>query len=545
MLGHDAVAQALVDHGVDTVFGVLGDGNLFIGENLQRQHDVTLVGATHEANAVCMAEGWAKATGRLGVATVTHGPGLTNTITALVEGVKNETPMLLVAGDTPVENEQHLQNLDQHALVVATGAGFQPVRNVETIAEDVSTAVRRAHAERRPIVVNVPLNIEWDEVDYEPRPALNSPPVRLAPAPDQLESALGIIASSARPVILAGRGAVVSGAREVLIELGDALGAPLATSLLGTGFFSDQPFNLGIHGTLSHEIAGETLAMADCLIVFGASLNFFTTDYQSLLAGKRVVHVNLDPSHIDRHATVASGVVGDATVVAEAMIALLKEAEHQPSSFRTADLEKKLQEFDLSDSYEDKSYDGAVDPRTLTRQLDAGLPQDRQVVVDAGRFMLDALTMSVPNPRDLVTSHGFGAIGLGMSTAIGAAVAHPTRPTVLCIGDGGYMMGGLTELSTAVHLGLDLIVIVYNDGSYGAEHIQLVTKGMDPAASLHEWPDFCAVAESMGCDTAKIASLDDIDAALEVVKNRQPGRPVLIEASTDPDVVSAIYGHHR
>ena len=545
MLGHDAVAQALVDHGVDTVFGVLGDGNLFIGENLQRQHEVNLVGATHEANAVCMAEGWAKATGRLGVATVTHGPGLTNTITALVEGVKNETPMLLVAGDTPVENEQHLQNLDQHALVVATGAGFQPVRNVETIAEDVSTAVRRAHAERRPIVVNVPLNIEWDEVDYEPRQALNSPPVRLAPDPDQLESALGIIASSSRPVILAGRGAVMSGAREVLIELGDALGAPLATSLLGTGFFSDQPFNLGIHGTLSHEVAGETLAMADCLIVFGASLNFFTTDYQSLLAGKRVVHVNLDPTHIDRHATVAAGVVGDATVVAEAMIALLKEAEHQPSSFRTADLEKKLHEFDLSDSYEDKSYDGAVDPRTLTRQLDAGLPQDRQVVVDAGRFMLDALTMSVPNPRDLVTSHGFGAIGLGMSTAIGAAVANPTRPTVLCIGDGGYMMGGLTELSTAVHLGLDLIVVVYNDGSYGAEHIQLVTKGMDPAASLHEWPDFCAVAESMGCDTVKISSLDDIDAALEVVKNRQPGRPVLIEASTDPDVVSAIYGHHR
>tara|TARA_B100001250_G_scaffold402334_2_gene415332 strand:- start:16193 stop:17830 length:1638 start_codon:yes stop_codon:yes gene_type:complete len=545
MLGHDAVAQALVDHGVDTVFGVLGDGNLFIGENLQREHDVTLIGATHEANAVCMAEGWAKATGRLGVATVTHGPGLTNTITALVEGVKNETPMLLVAGDTPIENEQHLQNLDQHALVVATGAGFQPVRNVETIAEDVSSAVRRAHAERRPIVLNVPLNIEWDEVEYQPRPALNPPPVRLAPDPDQLESALGIIASSTRPIILAGRGAVASGAREALIELGDALGAPLATSLLGTGFFRDEPFNLGIHGTLSHEIAGETLAMADCLVVFGASLNFFTTDYQSLLAGKRVVHVNLDPTHIDRHATVDAGVVGDARVVAEAMIELLAEAEHQPSSFRTADLEKKLREFDPTNSYEDKSYDGAVDPRTLTRQLDAGLPQDRQVVVDAGRFMLDALTMSVPKPRDLVTSHGFGAIGLGMSTAIGAAVADPTRPTVLCIGDGGYMMGGLTELSTAVHLGLDLVVIVYNDGSYGAEHIQLVAKGMDPTASLHDWPDFCAVAASMGCDTAKITSLEDVDAALEIVKNRQSGRPVLIEASTDPDVVSTIYGHHR
>ena len=159
--------------------------------------------------------------------------------------------------------------------------------------------------------------------------------------------------------------------------------------------------------------------------------------------------------------------------------------------------------------------------------------------------MLDALTISVPKPENLVTSHGFGAIGLGMSTAIGAAVARPTAPTIVCIGDGGYMMGGLTELSTAVHLGLDLIVIVYNDGSYGAEHIQLVSKGMDPTASLHEWPDFCAVAESMGCQTMRIESLDDIDAAIDVVKNRTPGRPVLIEARTDPDVVSTIYGHHR
>ncbi len=545
MLGHDAVAQALVDHGVDTVFAVLGDGNLFIGENLQRQHGTNLIGATHEANAVCMAEGWAKASGKLGVASVTHGPGLTNTITALVEGVKNETPMLVVAGDTPVENEQHLQNLDQHALVTASGAGFQPVRNAETIAEDVSTAIRRAHSERRPIVLNVPLNIEWDEVEYVSRPPLNPSPVRLAPDPDQLDTALGIIASSTRPLILAGRGAVKSGAKDALLRLGETLGAPLATSLLGTGYFEGEPFNLGIHGTLSHEVAGETLAIADCVIAFGASLNFFTTDYQTLLAGKRVVHVDIDARHIDRHVTVDAGVVGDAAVVASAMNDLLNEAEHKASSFRTNELKSRLEAFDPAQAFEDKSYQGAVDPRTLTRRLEAGLPKERQVVVDAGRFMLDALTMSVPKPENLVTSHGFGAIGLGMSTAIGAAVARPTLPTIVCIGDGGYMMGGLTELSTAVHLGLDLIVIVYNDGSYGAEHIQLVTKGMDPTASLHEWPDFCAVAESMGCQTMRIESLDDIDAAIDVVKNRTSGRPVLIEARTDPDVVSTIYGHHR
>ena len=159
--------------------------------------------------------------------------------------------------------------------------------------------------------------------------------------------------------------------------------------------------------------------------------------------------------------------------------------------------------------------------------------------------MLDALTLSVPHPLDLVTSHGFGAIGLGMSTAIGAAVGRPDLPTVLCIGDGGYMMGGMTELSTAVHLGLDLIVMVYNDGSYGAEHIQLVAKNMDPSASRHEWPDLCAVAEAMGCQTAKINCLGDIGEAMQIVKNRQPGIPVLIEAAIDPDVVSTIYEHKR
>lgn len=541
MLGHDAVAQALVDNGVDTVFAVLGDGNLFIGENLSRQHGVKLVSATHEANAVLMAQGWAKATGRMGVATVTHGPGLTNTITALVEGTKNGTPILVVAGDTPVENEQHLQNLDQHALVAATGAGFQPVRNAETIAEDVATAARRAHFEHRPIVLNVPLNIEWDDVEYQPHPTFTPPPLRLAPDPDQLDAALGLAASALRPVILAGRGAVISDAREALVRLGDVLGAPLSASLLATGFFRGEPFDLGIHGTLTHPVAAEALAAADCLIVFGAGLNYFTTANQTMLTDKHVIHVDVDPAHIDRFVTVDAGVVGDAKVVAEAMTEMLLDAEHTPSGFRTSDLENKLREFDPIAAFDDKSYDGAVDPRTLTRHLDAGLPQHRQVVIDGGRFMFDALTLSVPEPQDFVISHAFGSIGLGTGTAIGAAVARPDRPTVFCVGDGGLMMGGLTELSTAVQLGLDLVVVVYNDNCYGAEHIQLVAKGLDPVASRHDWPDFCSVATSMGFDTAKIMSLDDVDAAMNVVENRTAGTPVLIEALIDPDVVSTIY----
>ena len=164
-------------------------------------------------------------------------------------------------------------------------------------------------------------------------------------------------------------------------------------------------------------------------------------------------------------------------------------------------------------------------------------------MVDAGRFMLNALTLTVPEPEALITSHGFGAIGLGMGNAIGAAVGRPGRPTVLAVGDGGFMMGGLTEFHTAVEHNLDLIVLLYNDGSYGAEHIQLYRKDMDTKASLHHWPDFPAVMTSLGAKAVVVEKAADLDAAAEAVERRRPGQPVLIEAKLDPDMVSAITDH--
>ncbi len=542
MLGHDAVAQALVDEGVDTVFGVLGDGNLFIGENLMREHEVNFVPATHEANAVCMAEGWSKATGRIGVATCTHGPGLTNTITALVEGVKNRTPMILLTGDTPQEMRHHLQRIDQHALVASTGAGFEPVNAPETLAEAAARAFRRALAERRPIVLNMPLSMEWLEVDYVPAGRVEAPHLALGPDPAALDVALGIIASSARPLVLGGRGAAKAGARDALVELAARLGAPLTTSLLGSGMFAGEPHDIGIHGTLSHSLAGEVIASSDCLIAFGASLNQFTSDEGLLLKDKRIVQVDLDPATIGHFQPSDAAVIGDARVVAETMVEMLDAIEHVPSGFASDELAERLRAFDRSQDHDDLSTDTALDIRTATIEIDAMIPTDRTLVIDAGRFMLHALTLSVPDPSSIVTSHGFGAIGLGMSTAIGAAIARPDRPTVLAIGDGGFMMGGMIELSTAVHHGLDLVVLLYNDGSYGAEHIQLWRKDMDPAASLHEWPDLVEVAAAMGCQATRVSNRGELTALGDTIKNRDTSRPLLVEITIDPDVFSKIMG---
>lgn len=536
MIGHDAIAKAVVEQGIDTAFGVVGDANVFIVDSMVRRHGVRYVAAAHESSAVQMALGYARVTGGLGVATVTHGPGLTNAITPLVEGVRSNTPMVLLCGDTAVAARHHLQKIGQRELVLATGAGFEPVRNGETIALDVAQAVRRAYAERRPIVLNIPYDLEF--VDVAPLPAPRVEPLALAVAPDPvaLDRAVGIIASASRPLVLAGRGAVLSGARDALVRLAARLGAPVATTLMGRGLFAGDPFDLGIFGTLSTEVASEAIASADCIVAFGAGLNSMTTYDDSLLAGKRVVQCDVDPARIGLLSRVDAGVVGDAGRVADTIVAWLDDAEHKPSGFRSPELEARLRDFDPAALFVDRSTATSVDPRTLTLRLDALLPAGRTVVVDGGRYMLNALRVPARDPMSFVTSTSFGSIGLGLGHAIGAATAKPDQPTVLLCGDGGFMMGCLVELNTAIQLGLDLTIVVYNDGSYGAEHIQFHTKNMDPGLSLHRWPSLAAVATSMGATGVTVHNLGELDAAAAAVRERTG--VVLIDVTLDPQVIS-------
>jgi len=542
MQGHEAIAKALAEQGVDTAFGVVGDGNVFIVDSMVRNHGLRYLAAAHESSAVQMACGYARVTGDLGVATVTHGPGLTNALTPLVEATRSNTPLLLVCGDTAVADRQHLQKIGQRELVHACGAAFVPIRNASTIAADVAEAVRLARVERRAVVLDITYEIEWVDVEPESLPRYEVPALSVAPDPVALDVAVGIIATATRPVVLAGRGAVLSGARESLLRLAERLGAPVATTLMGNGLFRGDPFDLGIFGTLSTTVASEAIASADCVIAFGAGLNYMTTYSDALLAGKRVVQCDIDPRRIGMLTRVDAGVVGDAGRIADTIVAWLDEAEHKPSGFRSPELEAKLRDYDPAQEFVDRSTDSAVDPRTFTIRLEEMLPADRTVVVDGGRYMLNALRIKPADPMSFVTTTSFGSIGLGLGNAIGAAVANQPRPTVLLAGDGGFMMGGLVELNTAIQSGLDIIIVIYNDGSYGAEHIQFHTKSMDPALSLHRWPSFAAVAESMGATGVTVRNLGDLDAAAEAIRNRKG--VVLIDVTLDPQMISETTAPH-
>ncbi|MDQ0419722.1 thiamine pyrophosphate-dependent acetolactate synthase large subunit-like protein [Peteryoungia aggregata LMG 23059] len=526
------IARAVWDHQAETVFGLMGDANLFMIDHYVRECGGRFVPAAHEGSAVLMALAYAHVQDRVGVASITHGPALTNCVTALTEGARGGIPLVLLAGDTPVLHPRHLQSIDQREVVKATGAGFEQMRAPETATQDVARAFYRARAERRPIVLNMPADFMWHRQPYEAfRHAVFDAPA-LVPEGDALDTAIGMIASAKRPLILAGAGACR--ARDQIIRLADRLEAPLATTLKAKGLFSGHPFNMEIFGTLSTPAAYGVMAKADCIICFGSGLHDFTTDRGTLLRGKRLVQVEVDPRKIGHNLHPDVALVADAGLTADNMVYWLDQAEIPPSGF-THELDITALTAHPSGDRE-KAKPGSVNYVWALEALEQSLPDKRVLVTDGGRFMTEVwCRISAPDPGSFLVTANFGSIGLGLQEAIGAGIAAPDRPVVLFTGDGGFMMGGINEFNTAVRLGLDLIVILCNDSAYGAEHIQFVDRKMDPGLTTFEWPSFAAVANALGGRGIVVTSADELDLAIEAIADRKV--PLLIELRLDPNDV--------
>src|SRR5258708_182639 len=288
----------------------------------------------NEAGAVLAANGFAAATGGLGVATVTHGPGLTNTVTALVEGVRSRTPVLLIAGDTPAAERQNLQGIAQREVVAATGAAFEQLSAPNSYSEDLNRAVRTALLQRRPVVLNVPVEFQWATVDeHTGLPAALPSRQAVAADPAALDKAVGLIASAQRPIVLAGRGAGSPDDRATMLQFDKQIGAAVATTLRDKDLCRGAPANLGIFGTLSSEATLAAIQRCDCIVAIGASLNRYTTVDGSLLADKKVVHIDIDASALSHGYHVDQPVLGDGKTVVEQMIAMLDEGEIPTSRF--------------------------------------------------------------------------------------------------------------------------------------------------------------------------------------------------------------------
>lgn len=534
----EVVGKALVDLGAEHVFGLVGSGN-FAVTNAMCAAGARFIAARHECAAVCMADGYARVSGRVGIATVHQGPGLTNAATGLAEAAKARTPLLMLAADTSGAAVRSNFRIDQAALARAVEAVPERLHTPESALADVARAHRHATIERRTVVLMLPLDVQAAAAPGDVALPPGGPRLR-RPAPGEAAVAevVDLLARSERPAIIAGRGAVLSGAREPLEQLGDQVGAVLATSANGNGIFAGNAYAIGIAGGFASPLAARLLTEADLLLAFGASLNMWTTRHGTLVGrDTRLVHVDVDSDAIGAHRPVDVGVQADVAETARALAVELERRGHRGEGFRTGDLEDRIAAGGwCNHPYDDGGTHDTIDPRTLTIALEQLLPRERTVAIDSGHFMgWPAMYLSVPDAESFVFNQSFQSVGLGLGTAIGAAVARPDRITVAALGDGGAFMA-LGEFETAARLALPLLIVVYNDAAYGAEVHHFSLRG-DPVG-IAQFPasDFAALGRAAGAEGITVRRLDDLAPVADWLED--PSGPLVLDAKVTPTVVA-------
>ena len=509
MLVSDAIAATLTGLGVDTVFGVVGSGNFHV-TNALIGYGARYVAARHECGAASMADGWARQTGRPGVVSVHQGPGLTNALTAITEAAKSRTPLLVLAAD--VSSAAVRSNFRIGVAAIATAVGAVPARlhSPGLAVDDTIRAYLTAAGERRTVILALPLDVQAGECTW-PGARPSQPAPAPEPEPRQVAALARALSQAAAPVFIAGRGARTARARADLEPLADYCGALLATSAAAKGLFRGSPWDLDVSGSFASPLTAELIRGADLIVGWGCSLNMWTLRHGSLIGAETLVaQVDDDQSAIGAHRKVGLGVVGDVARTARAVLAVLPPAA--AAGYRSAGLASRIaSEVRWRDvPYADEYADGRIDPRTLTIALDDLLPAERTVAVDSGNFMgYPSMYLSVPDADGFCFTQAFQSVGLGLASAIGSAVARPDRLTVAALGDGGALMG-ISELETAVRLGLPLLIVIYDDEAYGAEVHHFGPDG-HPLDTVRFPPaDLAAIGRGFGCAGVTVRSTADL-----------------------------------
>jgi thiamine pyrophosphate-dependent acetolactate synthase large subunit-like protein len=330
-------------------------------------------------------------------------------------------------------------------------------------------------------------------------------------------------------VFVAGRGGRT--ARRELERLAELTGALLATSAVAKGLFRGSPWDLDVSGGFASPLTAELIRGADVIVGWGCALNMWTMRQGTLIGpDAKVVQVDLDPDALGAHRPVHLGVVGDVALTARAVADLLGDGR-DGVGYRSAALAGRIAgENRWRDvPYADEGGDGRIDPRTLTIALDDLLPAERVVSIDSGNFMgYPAMFLDVPDEFGFCFTQGFQSIGLGLATAIGAAVAQPDRLPVAALGDGGALMG-IAELETVVRLGLPMVIVVYDDEGYGAEVHHFGPDGHSLDTVTFPPADIAAIARGFGCEAVTVRDRADLAAVAGWVKGPRD-RPLLVHA---------------
>lgn len=534
MNGSDILVECLLEQGTDTVFGYPGGAVLNIYDALYKYSDrIQHVLTAHEQGASHAADGYARATGRVGVCIATSGPGATNLVTGIATAYMDSIPMVAITGNVsvPLLGRDSFQEVDITGITMPVTKHNFIVKDVRELADTVRQAFVIARSGRPgPVLIDIPKDVTAAECEYEPL-AAEGPRPTTPPKEERLLMALDKLAFCKKPLIYFGGGVISSGGEQELLRLAEKQDIPVCASMMGLGGFPPEHRlwlgMVGMHGTLAANRAAKD---CDLLLVCGARFSDRVACSRTGFApNAQVIHIDIDHAEFDKNVPAAVRLAGDLKEV----LGLL--ADRAPQVQRTAWAEetaaRRREKAPLP-----REDDTPPDPLAILQALHRLVPEDTVVATDVGQHqMWVAQHFPFRQPRTLLTSGGLGTMGYGLGAAVGAQFGCPGRRVVLVTGDGSFHMN-LNELTTLASYNLPIVVLVMNNRVLGmVRQWQKVFYGRRfSATDPHRKTDLVRLAEAFGCTGMRIRGAGEIDMVLEAAL--QADGPVVVDCRISPDV---------
>ncbi len=532
LTGAEIVVECLKEQGVDTVFGYPGGAILNIYDALYKHSDeITHILTSHEQGAAHAADGYARATGRVGVCLATSGPGATNLVTGIATAQMDSVPIVAITSNVAVGllGRDSFQEVDIAGVVMPVTKHSFIVKNVSELAETMRRAFRIA-AEGRPgpVLVDITKDATAEEADYIPvRPAPVLPKVNTIKE-DDIERALGFIEKAKRPYILVGGGVNISGASEELKEFVEKVDAPVADTLMGKGAFPGEHPRytgmVGMHGTKTSNLG---ITRCDLLIAIGARFSDRVTGNTKMFArDAKILHIDVDAAEVNKNISSDASIVGDAKAVLRILNERLTKKNHGEW---VAEVEAMKEKYPLA--YDESGLTGPYVIETLYK-LTRG---DAIVTTDVGQHQMWAAQFyKYKAPRRFLTSGGLGTMGYGLGASIGAKLGKPDMPVFNIAGDGCFRMN-MNELATASRYNVPVVDIIINNHVLGMvrQWQTLFYGGRYSATVLQDKVDFVKVAEALGCKGIRVTKKEEVEPAIR--EAMAAGGPVVIDVQVDCD----------
>jgi acetolactate synthase-1/2/3 large subunit len=531
--GAELIIRILLEKGVDTVFGYPGGAVLNIYDELYKASDrIKHYTTCHEQGASHAADAYARVTGKVGVVLATSGPGATNLVTGIANAYLDSSPIVAITGNVacPAIGKDSFQEVDITGVTMPISKHNYIVKDVNRLASVLREAFEIAASGRPgPVLVDIPKDVQQAECEYEPAEDAVEPQ-QYRNGKEAFAQAVKLISECKRPFIYTGGGTVSSNASKELLALAEKIDSPIGSSMMGLSAVShDHPRFLGMTGMHGKLAASRVLSEADLLIAIGTRFSDRATGNKvEYIKGKKVIHIDIDPSEISKNIPAFVSLIGDVKSVLKKLVNELPPCDRKDWHQEVENIRNS------SDRRLEKPKD-ELNPQTLIQAVNRHAPKDSVVCTDVGQHqMWTAQYYEFSKPRSFVTSGGLGTMGFGMGAAIGSCLGNNRKKTILFTSDGSFHMN-MNEMVTAVSHQLPLVVVLLNNNTLGmVRQWQTLFFGCRYSnTSLERRTDYVKLVEAFGATGMRVSTLEELEPALE--KAFAAKGPVLIEAAIDQD----------